>query len=158
MTHDMVHPQGPADRSTPRMHELENDGRRHREKTMPTRIANPMRWKVYAGGLAFMLLTIGSANSAEQSASSETTCAEREALLAALVEAHGEVPNATSAKLTEASITIMQARAAGADGRANDAMALYDRLIAELGGEGPRTVKTRCWMAHVILHASNFPW
>jgi hypothetical protein len=45
------------------------------------------------------------------------------------------VPNAASAKLTEASIAIMQARAACADGRANDAVALYDRLIAELESE-----------------------
>ena len=114
------------------MHGLTNDGRRRGEKTMPTRIANPMPWKACAACLTFMLLTIVFANSAEQSGSSPSICAERETLLATLVEAHGEVPNAASAKLTEASIAIMQARAACAEGRTNDAMALYDRLIADL--------------------------
>jgi len=68
----------------------------------------------------------------EQGSSGSAACAERELLLATLVEAHGEVPNAASVKLTKASGTIMQARAACDDGRVNEAVALYDRLIAEL--------------------------
>jgi hypothetical protein len=79
-----------------------------------------------------MLLTI-EANSAQQNASRKTICAEREMLLATLIEAHGEIPNSASAKLAAASMDIMQARTACDEGRADDAVALYDRLIAQIG-------------------------
>jgi hypothetical protein len=87
---------------------------------------------IIAALLLTILAPIPSANCVEQGASSTTICAERELLLATLVEAHGEIPNAAAAKLTEASAAIMQARAACDDGRVTDAVALYDRLIAEL--------------------------
>jgi hypothetical protein len=79
-----------------------------------------------------LLVAIPCANGVEQSASSSAVCAERELLLATLVEAHGPVPNAASTKLTQASAAILQARIACDDGRVSDAVALYDRLIAEL--------------------------
>ncbi len=89
--------------------------------------------KTIITALVLALLTaIPTANGVEQSASSSAVCAERELLLAVLVEAHGAVPNAASAKLTQASVAILQARAACDDGRISDAVALYDRLIAEL--------------------------
>jgi hypothetical protein len=79
-----------------------------------------------------LLPAVRCANGGEQGASGPAICAERELLLATLVEAHGEIPNAASARLTEAGGAIMQARAACGDGRVNEAVALYDRLIAEL--------------------------
>jgi len=96
---------------------------------MSTRTTKPMRWKAYAAFLAFLLLTIEPAMSAEQRAVGTDICAEREILLETLVEAHG---NAGAAKLVQESIPIMQARAACDGGRLNEAVVVYDRLIAEL--------------------------
>jgi len=79
-----------------------------------------------------LLPAVRCANGGEQGASGSIICAERELLLATLVEAHGQVPNAASAKLAEASVALMQARAACDHGRVNEAVALYDRLIAAL--------------------------
>jgi hypothetical protein len=100
---------------------------------MQTSIAKPIHWKACAVCLAFMLPTINSANPAGPNAASRSICAEREILLATVVEAHGEVPNAASAKLAEVSIALMQARVACDEERIEDALALYDRIIAEIG-------------------------
>jgi hypothetical protein len=97
---------------------------------MPAPIANSMLCKACLACFAFVVLSNGAANSAEPSASIKTLCAEKETLLGTLVEAHGQVPNVASAKLAEAGILIMQARAACDDGRADDAAALYDRITA----------------------------
>jgi hypothetical protein len=59
-------------------------------------------------------------------------CAEREVLLQTLVEAHGAVPNAASAILVRSGAEISSARAACNDGRVEAALAIYDRIIAEL--------------------------
>jgi len=87
-----------------------------------------MRWKASAAFLAFLSLTIEPAMSAGQRAASADICAEREILLETLVEAHS---NAGAAKLAQESIPIMQARAACNDGRIDEAVVVYDRLIAE---------------------------
>ena len=100
---------------------------------MSAMIHHRMRWKACAAWFVFMLLTIDAAHSVEQSGLGTVLCAERETLLATIVEAHGEVPNAASAKLTERSTLIMQARAVCHDGRVEEAVALYDRVIAEIG-------------------------
>jgi len=57
---------------------------------MSTHITRLMRWKAWAACLAFMLLTVDAAKPAEQGTSDQYICAEREALLETLVEAHGE--------------------------------------------------------------------
>lgn len=99
---------------------------------MFTRITGLVRWKAWAACLAFMLLTVDGAKPAEQGTSDQYVCAEREILLETLIEAHGEMPNAGSPELAESSILIVRARAACSDGRVNDALAVYDRLIAKL--------------------------
>jgi hypothetical protein len=80
-----------------------------------------------------LLLTIDAAHSVEQSAAGKALCAERETLLMTIVEAHGEAPNAASAKLAETSSLVLQARTACHDGRLDEAVALYDRIITEVG-------------------------
>ena len=99
---------------------------------MSTHITRLMRWKAWAACLAFMLLTADAAKPAEQGTSDKYICAEREVLLETLVEAHGEMPNAGSPELAERDILVVQARAACRDGRVNDALLVYDRLIARL--------------------------
>src|SRR5262245_57482113 len=59
-------------------------------------------------------------------------CAERETLLQTLVEAHGAIPNAASAIVVEAGAEIIEARAACSTGRVDAALAIYDRIIADL--------------------------
>ena len=83
--------------------------------------------KAWVACLAFTLLLVSAAKAAEQD-----TCAEREVLLETLLEAHGETPKAGSPELDERSILIVQARAACRDGRVNDALVIYDRLIGKL--------------------------
>jgi hypothetical protein len=102
------------------------------EKTMFTRMTVLMRWKAWAACLAFILLTADAAKPAEQDTSAEYICAEREVLLETFLEAQGEMPNAGSPELAERSILIVQARAACRDGRLDDALVAYDRLIAKL--------------------------
>ena len=87
-----------------------------------------MRWKASAAFLAFLWLTIEPAMSDGQRAASADICAEREILLETLVEAHS---NAGAAKLAQESIPIMQARAACNNGRVDEAVVVYDHLIAE---------------------------
>jgi hypothetical protein len=100
---------------------------------MVTRIAISMPWKACAAGIIATAVSVNAGISAEQDASARAVCAARELLLTTLVEAHGEVPNAASEKLAEASIMIMRARIACDEGRVKDAITVYDRLIAELG-------------------------
>jgi len=95
---------------------------------MSTRITKPKRWKASAAFLAFLLLTMEPAMSAGGRAAGADICAEREILLETLVEARG---NAGAAKLAQQSIPIMQARAACNDGHVDEAVVVYDRLIAE---------------------------
>src|SRR5262245_7034608 len=95
---------------------------------MSSRITKPMRWRASAAFVAFLLLTIEPAMSAGQRAGGGDICAEREILLETLVEAHG---NAGAAKLAQESIPIMQARAACNHGHVDEAVVVYDRLIAE---------------------------
>jgi hypothetical protein len=53
-------------------------------------------------------------------------------LLETLLDAHGETLKAGSPELDKRSILIVQARAACRDGRVNDALVIYDRLIGRL--------------------------
>ena len=99
---------------------------------MLTRMSELMRWKAWAACLAFTLLTTWAAKPAEQGISDQYICAEREVLLQTLLEAQGETPKVGSPELDERSILIVQARAACRDGRVNDALLVYDRLIAKL--------------------------
>ena len=91
-----------------------------------------MRWKTAAACAAFMLLTLDAAKPAEQGIADQYLCAEREILLQTLLEAHGEVSNAWSPELAERNILIVKARTACHDGRVNDALPVYDRLITKL--------------------------
>ena len=77
--------------------------------------------------------TSSAASAAEPTAKGAALCAARELVLTTLVEAHGTVPNAASVKLAEVAIPLMQARTACENGRSPEALAFYDRLIAELG-------------------------
>src|SRR5262245_33684702 len=95
---------------------------------MSPQSTKPMCWKTSGTFLAFLLLTIEPAMSAGQRAAGADICAEREILLETLVEAHS---NAGAAKLAQESIPIMQARAACNNGRIDEAVVVYDRLIAE---------------------------
>ena len=97
---------------------------------MLTRITELMRWRAWPACLAFIISTAGAAKPAEQGTSD--FCAEREILLQTLLEAQGETPEAGSPELDERSILIVQARAACRDGRVDDALATYDRLIGKL--------------------------
>jgi hypothetical protein len=85
-------------------------------------------WQPYAA-----LIPRHSARLPREGSPTWAVCAVGEVLLTTLVEAHGEVPNAASEKLAEASIMIMRARIACDEGRVKEAVAVYDRLIAELG-------------------------
>ena len=49
-----------------------------------------------------------------------------------LVEAHGAAPNFALDKLSDEAITLGQMNTACYNGRANEALAFYDRLNAEL--------------------------
>jgi hypothetical protein len=99
---------------------------------MSGHITRLIRWKAWAACLAFTLVTVDAAKPAEQGTLDKYICAEREVLLETLVEAHGDMPNAGSPELAERDILIVQARAACRDGRVNDALLVYDRLIAKL--------------------------
>jgi hypothetical protein len=98
---------------------------------MPTRAADASRWKAPIVALILLLLPTAPATSGEPAAGA-ALCAEREALLHTLLEAHGQIPNAASALLAESSTAIAQARAACDDGRGEAALAIYDRIIAKL--------------------------
>src|SRR5215470_3543138 len=95
---------------------------------VPTR----SRWKAPAAALFFLLALPTAPATAGEGAAGAALCAQREALLQTLVEAHGQIPNAASALLAESSITIAQARSACDDGRVEAALAVYDSLIARL--------------------------
>jgi hypothetical protein len=94
------------------------------------RPAHSIGWKACVS-LACLLLPIVPAVAGERDkAAGAALCAEREALLQTLVEAHGRVPNAASTLLQEMAITIGRARAACDDDQAG--AAIYDSLIARL--------------------------
>jgi hypothetical protein len=97
------------------------------------RIPNPFRCTAYVAGItvAFLCSSV-TAISAEQANTGSNVCAEREALLMILVEAHGAAPNFASDKLAAESVALAQTRSACDNGHAKDAAALYDRLIDEL--------------------------
>jgi hypothetical protein len=106
-------------------------------EAMPTRTADTSRWKAATVALALLVLPTTAATAGEHAAGA-ALCAEREALLQTLVEAHGQIPNAASALLAESSIAIAQARADCDDGRGEAALAIYDRLIAKLASPDER--------------------
>lgn len=95
-------------------------------------IRNSMRGTSYVVGLAALLLANSVAIAAEETSSGSTACAEREALLMTLVEAHGAAPNFATDKLETEGVALMQMRTACDNGHAKDATAFYDQLIAEL--------------------------
>jgi hypothetical protein len=107
-------------------------------------ISHPPSWRACAASFAFMLLTIDAGHSVEQSVSGNALCAERETLLQTIVEAHGQAPNAATAKLTETSSLMLQARTACDEGRVEEAVALYDRIIAEIGLTLPNISRRNC--------------
>jgi hypothetical protein len=69
--------------------------------------------------------------SAEVPSSRSIVCAQREALLMTLVEAYSAAPNFVT-ELAPKNLLILQARGSCDNGHITDAVALYDRLIAEL--------------------------
>jgi hypothetical protein len=89
--------------------------------------ADTIRWKACAAWLIFLLSSTPFA-----AAGGAASCAEREVLLQTLVEAHGQVPNAATAMIGEASAVIHGARAACNEGHLEAALPLYDGLIARL--------------------------
>lgn len=99
---------------------------------MFTPMTKLMRWKTAAACAAFMLLALDAAKPAEQGNADQYLCAEREILVQTLLEAQGEVSNAWSPESAERNTLIVEARAACRDGRASDALPVYDRLIAKL--------------------------
>jgi hypothetical protein len=80
-------------------------------------------------GLVVATMTLGVAMCAAQTSTNITICAERENLLEMLIEAYGTAPNAT---LENNGASLMQARAACDDGHITAAVAVYDRLIANM--------------------------
>jgi len=82
----------------------------------------------YLAALAMAAWTVN-ATRADEGANA---CAEKEVLLETLVEAHGDVPNLASEILAANGSALVRAREACAGGDANEAVALLDRLIAEL--------------------------
>lgn len=94
------------------------------------RIPNAFRCAVYVAGIVLCSSVV--AISAEETNSGSDVCAQREALLLTLVEAHGAAPNFASDKLAAESLALAQTRSACDNGHAKDAAALYDRLIDEL--------------------------
>ena len=98
---------------------------------MLARIGYPIRRKAFAACLTFMLPTMAAA-SCDEGVASTVICAERETLLEVLVEANSDGPHAASALSAELSVSVVEARAACRDGRVDDAVALYDRVIAGL--------------------------
>jgi hypothetical protein len=102
---------------------------------MLARIGYPMRRKALAACLTFMLPTVAAAN-CDEGVASTVICAEQETLLEVLVEANSDGPNAASALSAELSVSVVEARAACRDGRVDEAVALYDRVIAGLNSVG----------------------
>jgi hypothetical protein len=82
-----------------------------------------------------MLPTMAAAN-CDEGVASTVICAERETLLGVLVEANSDGPHVAPTLSVELSTWIVQARAACHDGRVDEAVALYDRVIAGLGSIG----------------------
>ena len=99
---------------------------------MHTPVINPVRRISWVAGLGIALLAGNAAISGEQPSSSSMACAERETLLMMLIEAHGAVPNPASDRLAMESVSLHRMRTACDNGGADDAVALYDRLIAAL--------------------------
>jgi len=83
-------------------------------------------------GIAIALMCQSPALSAPAANKDSMVCADKEALLSVLAEAHGTVPNPASLNLTDQALTITQARYACANDRAADALPVYDRLIGQL--------------------------
>ena len=102
------------------------------EKTMRITITNSMRRTSDVVGFAVLLLANSAAIAAEETSLGSTACAEREALLMTLVEAHGAAPNFATDKLATEGVALMQMHTACDNGHAKDAAAFYDQLIAEL--------------------------
>jgi hypothetical protein len=97
---------------------------------LATRAAVAFRRKARASLVCMLLPAVAALAEENGGASGTALCAQREVLLHTLVEAHGQVANPPAAMLAEANIAISQARAACTDGRAEAAVAIYDRLIA----------------------------
>ena len=102
------------------------------ETAMCIAITNSMRRTSYLVGLAALLLANSAAIAAEETSSGSTACAEREALLMTLVEAHGSAPNFATDLLATKGVALIQMRTACENGHAKDAAAFYDQLIADL--------------------------
>jgi hypothetical protein len=83
-------------------------------------------------GTAIALMSLGVATSAAQPSRTVAMCAEREALLELLIEAHGAAPNRSSVILDNNAVALIHARAACDEGRSTEAIATYDHLIGEM--------------------------
>lgn len=99
---------------------------------MSGQISNPRRCARYAFGLAITALVNSAAVGAEEWTEDKIACAEQEALLNILVEAHGAAPSVATEKLASEAVSLTQMRTACDYGPAREAAALYDPLIADL--------------------------
>jgi len=77
-------------------------------------------------GITIALADNNGAIAAKDVGTSTIVCAESEVLVMVLAEAHGAFPSAAD------SATLIEARAACANGHVRDAMRLYDRLVTNL--------------------------
>src|SRR5262249_16352902 len=76
-----------------------------------------------------------------ESATGPLLCAARDIDVITLIEDHGAASDVASARLAQAGLTQMRARAACSEGRVTEAIALYDEIIRSLGPTLARTTR-----------------
>jgi len=99
---------------------------------MCRRVATALRHFSCIAGLAIPLLVTSGAIAKEEDNATYLACAQREALLEMLVEAQGSGASEAVDKLSAGAVTLQQMSTACYNGRAKEALAFYDNLIAEL--------------------------
>ena len=78
--------------------------------------------------------SIGAGMTGEPGPSFAAICADREVQVITLLEDHARVLDVSSDALSEAAFARMEAQAACYEGRVVDAVAIYDGIVARLGG------------------------
>ena len=95
---------------------------------MSKQAINPPHWKLWVTGLGLLLMGTNTAMSMEYS--SPEVCMAREMDITTLIEGNGETGDLTPDKLAEVTHIMLRAGAACYDGRVNEALALYDSILA----------------------------
>jgi hypothetical protein len=87
---------------------------------------------VFAALIATVLLASGSLL-AQSAAAASQICAARDVKSVILIEDHGEANDIAASRLAEAGLMQMEARIACKEGRSEEGIAIYDKIIHSLG-------------------------